>query len=143
MNIIERIMPPVFVGGPLSSGRVDTPDRNAGIPHFGDSTFFRMNPKRKTAVRAAYPQEFDQLVPAEVRAELPKMHVLVTKLSEGVHLVLPVYRTNRPFWTEPKSDAEAAVTVEAMARMGGWDLAEMQAFAAKYCTDDLVSPTVH
>jgi hypothetical protein len=132
---IELIIPPIFVG--RIGSRVDTPERNAGISHCGDSVFFRMNPKRQMAVRSSYPNEFDQGIPAELKAGLPKVHVLVTRLSEDVHLVLPVYRTNRPFWTEPMTDAEVSLAVQAMARKGGWDFEEMIDYMVKHSSDDL------
>ena len=129
---LSEMAPPLFAYGFC---RVDCVTRNKTLPYYGDSKFFRANPKRHAYLRVAWKNEFDKALSHLFNGEMPTLYVLVSKLSSGTHICLPVFRTNRPFWAEPQTDADVANVVAEMGRIGGYDIDEMTKFAAKHCPD--------
>lgn len=129
---ITELTPPIFA---TRLARIDSPADNDFIAYALDSAFFKACPKRRTCIRASVSNEWDRAIPEQYRADLPRINVLVVRLSEGVHYVTPCYRTNNPFWSEPRTDADVANILAEMAKRGGADMDEMLAFGMKHCPD--------
>ena len=120
-----RLCPPFFR---LQAMRVDSPTCNLATSYERDAAFFRKNANRHIHLRLADMNEFDIGMEAVGEwLQLPQLHVLVTKLSIGVHLITPVYR-GKAFFREVATDGELAMIVADMGKLGGIDQEEFERY---------------
>ena len=112
------LVPPFFE---LNGLRIDTPSDNLTQTYRRDVGFFKANPHRRLMLRTADNREFDKCTETVGQwLQLPHLHVLITQLTKGTHLVSPVYR-GKSFFEEVTSDGEIATIVAAMYVRGGID----------------------
>jgi hypothetical protein len=119
-----RICPPFFS---LRGMRVDSPTSNNHDAYERDTTFFKINPHRRSILRPAFIDEFDIDIELGQWIQLPTLHCIVNQLSTGVHLLTPVYR-GKPFFREVTTDSEVAMIVAEMASRGGINRPEFEQF---------------
>jgi hypothetical protein len=120
-----RLCPPFFG---LRGMRIDTPASNNAETYEHDLALFRSAPQRRLMLRPAYFNEFDIEVGTIGQwMQLPQLHVLVTQLSIGSHLLTPLYR-GKPFFGEVTTDSEVVMIVAEMAQRRGIDKNEFEQF---------------
>jgi hypothetical protein len=128
--------------------RVDCPTSNRTDIYERDLTFFKSHQNRRLSLRLADKGEFDHAAMTLGEwLQVPQLHVLVTKLSTGVHLVVPVYR-GKAFFREVASDAEVSLIVADMAKLEGIDLEEIARYEQSHpelipATTVVRSETIH
>jgi hypothetical protein len=120
-----RLCPPFFA---LQGIRVDSPASNNNEAYKHDLAAFKVAPQRRLMLRPAFFGEFD----IEVGCvgdwlKLPQLHVLVSQLSIGSHLLTPLYR-GKPFFSGVSTDNEVVIIVAEMAKRGGIDRLEFEQF---------------
>ena len=126
-NSVQRFQfsPPHFK---FETIRVDCPTCNRAETYGRDLDFFKANKDRRLSLRIADRNEFDHVIMTVGEwLQLPQLHVLVTKMSTGVHLVTPVYR-GKTFFAEVTTDAEVGLIVADMAKLEGIDLLELEQY---------------
>ncbi len=74
--------------------------------------------------------EFDLTMPNGEWLQVPRLWCLVSRLSSGIHSVVPVYR-GRKFWSFIKDDEALALVLVDIARREGIDAQEFAAFERK------------
>lgn len=133
---IYQLSAPLFAMGVL---RIDSPTKNNREAYEQDKEFFALHKGRSFYLRGDYRNEFDLGLDTGEWLSLPRLHVLVTQLSSGVHQVTPVYRGKQFFYDNLGSDAEVALVLVEMQRREGMNTAEWQAFEAKWIERQLTS----
>ena len=126
---IYQLCPPSFGLGIL---RIDSPTKHNREPYEQDKQFFALHKGRSLYLRGDYRNEFDIALETEEWLRLPRLQVLVTQVSIGVHLVTPVYRGKQFFYDNLGSDAEVALVLVEMQRRGGMNAAEWMAFESQW-----------
>ena len=124
-NLRFQLCPPFFK---LQGLRFDTPTNNHFLTYGYDCKFFAAHKGRRLRLRDAIYNEFD--VEFDSMADwlkVPKLHVLVTQHSVGVHMVTPVYR-GKSFYPESSTDAEVNMILATMFARRGIDQPEFEAF---------------
>ena len=110
--------PPLFL---VKLARIDEPARHHTDTYGIDEDFFKKRPKRRTMLRIAAFKEFDgwaRTFPEWCRT--PKLWVLVTQITPGVHCIVPVYRGEASFFQAVQdSDENVAYVVSEMFRRLG------------------------
>jgi hypothetical protein len=124
MPSIYELTPPLLS---MKAHRIESPLSNRAIDYERDSKFFSDYPKRQSLIREAGMGEFDLDMPPGEFLQVPTLWVLVTRLSNGVHSIVPVYR-GRKFWSFIKDDAALGLVLVDIARREGMDAQEWMAF---------------
>jgi hypothetical protein len=120
-----RLCPPFFA---LRGMRVDSPASNNSETYQQDLAAFKAAPQRRLMLRTAYFNEFDiEVGSVGDWLKLPQLHVLVSQLSIGSHLLTPLYR-GKPFFGAVTTDNEVVIIVAEMAKRGGIDRLEFEQF---------------
>jgi hypothetical protein len=120
-----QLCPPFFR---LQGMRVDAPTCNLSETYELDAAFFKTHRDRSTLLRPAHYNEFDiEIGSLGEWLQIPQLHVLVTKISVGTHLVTPVYR-GKAFFREVTTDGEIAMIVADMCKLGGIDQDEFELY---------------
>jgi hypothetical protein len=125
---IYQLCPPLFALGAL---RIDSPASNSREIYEQDKEFFRLHPGRRLYIRKDYIGEFDVEMSAGDWLQLPRLHILVSQLTGGIHLVTPIYRGKAFFYDNVETDAEVSLIVVEIARRNGIDGGEWSTFEAK------------
>jgi hypothetical protein len=124
MPSIYELTPPLLS---MKAHRIESPLSNRAIDYERDSKFFSEYPQRQSLIREAGMGEFDLDMPNGEFLQIPTLWVLVTRLSNGVHSIVPVYR-GRKFWSFIKDDAALGLVLVDIARREGMDAQEWMAF---------------
>lgn len=103
------------------------PAQHNPIVYGADGLFFATFPNRRLYLRPAFRNEFDLNVGEASFIECPKLWVLVSHLSDGVHEITPRWR-GKPFWKELDTDKAVAQTLIVIAVRGGLALSEWQGY---------------
>jgi hypothetical protein len=127
MPSIYRLTPSLHM---MNALRVDSNVSSRREEHSRDKEFFTKNPKRHTHIRRNGPGELDLALPVGRWLEAPALWLSVVRVSGDTHLAIPVYR-GKQFWTEPKSDADAALILVEMSNRQGINMDEWVAFEDK------------
>src|SRR5258708_7025846 len=120
-----RLCPPFFA---LRGMRIDSPANNNAETYKHDLAFFKAAPQRRLMLRTAYFNEFDiEVGSVGDWLKLPHLHVLVSQLSIGSHLLTPLYR-GKPFFGGVTTDNEVVIIVAEMPKRAGTTLHHFQRF---------------
>lgn len=113
--------------GEAALAHFSTPSQHNDVLYRNDGEFFANNPSRRMYLREAFPNEFDVWTTMEEFQQRPKLWVLVSMLSEGLHERTPRYR-GRKFWKSMNSDADIANAILEMSARGGFSISEWLGF---------------
>jgi hypothetical protein len=114
MNIPE-FHPSIFF---QERARIDSPKHPYALMYTTDKEFFKAHPDRSQYIRTCCVGEFGTTVKSI--SLLPPIHVLVTKLKTGFHMVMSVYVG--PYYDcNPTSDDEITSILEDMESRNGID----------------------
>ena len=103
-----RLCPPFFA---LRGMRIDSPASNHNEAYELDLASFKGAPQRRLMLRPALFNEFDiEIGTVGEWLKLPQLHVLVSQLAIGSHLLTPLYR-GKPFFSGVTTDNEVVIIV--------------------------------
>jgi hypothetical protein len=134
MPSIYQLTPSLYM---INALRIDSAVSNFHEQYGNDCKFFEKHRSRRIHIRQAAPGELDLDMPLGQWLQAPKLWLSITKLSEGIHQATPVYR-GKQFWTEPKTDADAALMLIDMGQRQGIDLPEWRAFENRIVAENQV-----
>src|ERR1035437_281265 len=132
MPSIYELSPPLLA---MNALRIESPLSNRTIDYERDCKFFADYPSRHALIRDAGIGEFDLDMPIGEFLQVPTLHCLVTRISSGVHSVVPIYR-GRKFWQFIKDDATLGLVICEMARREGMDAQEFAAFERRIVAEN-------
>lgn len=111
--------------GTLMVAHYSTPEAHRKDIYEADAGFFAAYPERRVYLRLAFAGEFD----IGEDSNRPLLWIQVTKLSEGFHQILPVWR-GRAYWSgkHAGSDEGVAKLLLEFAKRFGMSLGEWQSY---------------
>lgn len=106
-----------------------TPERHRTDIYGADCLFFTIEPLRRTYLRPAFPNEYDIEERETENVDRPTLWVLVSKVAQGTHFILPVWRGSA-MWAgiDCDSDEKVAALVLQMCLRGGVHLSEWMSY---------------
>lgn len=125
LETVYQLCPPLFSLGTL---RVDSPTSHVREIYEQDKEYFNLHKGRNLYIRGDHRAEFDIEIDVSEWLQIPRLHVLVTQLTTGVHQITPVYRGKQFFYDEVATDSEVALILIEMSRRKGMNVAEWQKF---------------
>lgn len=125
LNLAEQALWPFSDESFMSGLRVETPMSHSQT-YLEDRNQFNKLKKRRMFVRYSY-DEFSKLDDMPTRKFGPT-YVVVIKLAEGIHAVVPIWRGKSPCPEELLTDGEVAQVVSHCWAKGGYDKEEFQSW---------------
>lgn len=115
--------------GSLMVAHFSTPnsEQHNPIVYGADGLFFSTYPDRRMYLRPAFRNEYDIYTSESDYEERPTLWVLVSLLSPGHHMILPVWR-GRAFWHGMETDQAVADAVLQMCLREGLSISEWYSF---------------
>jgi hypothetical protein len=138
LETVYQLCPPLFSLGTL---RIDSPTSNVREIYEQDKEYFNLHKGRNLYIRGDYRGEFDIEVDVVGWLQIPRLHVLVTQLTVGVHQITPVYRGKQFFYDEVATDSEVALILIEMSRRKGMNVEEWQVFEAVWLERQTIALT--
>lgn len=132
MPSIYQLTPPLLA---MNALRIESPLSNLTLDYERDCKFFADYPSRHALIRDAAIGEFDLDMPVGEFLQVPQLWCLVTRISSGVHSVVPIYR-GKKFWQFIKDDAALGLVLCEMARRNGIDDQEFTAFEKRIVAEN-------
>ena len=123
-DLFHSLVPPLFG---MQWLLVDSPTRS-GIAYRKDKQWFTEHPRRRFRIRQEWPFEFDAAMVSPEKITIPRLQVLVARVSVGTHLIAPIYRGTPEFNVDVDADEEISSLLADMAHRSFLNRTELEKF---------------